>query len=185
MQKKSRCWHFLLIALLGYLSMAQDRPPAKPTLTVDWIMRDPKWLGNLPGDPYWSENSRTVYFMWNPTNADADSLYQASRRGGKPVKVPTAERLKLPSRFGRYTRDYSKKTFERDGDIFLLDIKSGRLIQITNTVETESQPRFAFSEKQVLFIRDNNLFSWDMLTGTTAQRTDFRKGRLEQREKVR
>ncbi len=175
MRKTSRRLHFLLMAFLGCLSLAQDRPPAKPTLTVEWIMRDPKWLGNLPGDPYWSEDGRTVYFMWNPTNADADSLYQVSRRGGQPTKVPTLERQQLPSRFGQYARDYSKKVFERDGDMFLLDIKSNRVTQITNTVETESQPRFAFSEKQVLFIRDNNLFAWDIGTGTTTQRTDFRK----------
>jgi dipeptidyl aminopeptidase/acylaminoacyl peptidase len=146
-------------------------------------MRDPKWIGNQPGEPYWSEDSRTVYFMWNPTNADADSLYQASRRGGQATKVPTAERQQLPSRLGPYTRDYGKKVFERDGDIFWLDIKTGRTAQVTNTVEVESQPRFSFSEKQVLFVRDNNLFAWEMATGTLMQRTDFRKGQAPKENK--
>jgi dipeptidyl aminopeptidase/acylaminoacyl peptidase len=121
--------------------------------------------------------------MWNPINTDADSLYQVFRRGGQPTKVPPAERKQLPSRVGRYSRDYSKKVFERDGDIFWLDIKSGRITQITNTVETESQPRFTFSEKQVLFVRDNNLFSWDILTGLITQRTDFRKGQAPKENK--
>jgi len=182
MKQKSRYIH-LFIALLGYLSLAQDRPPAKPTLTVDWIMRDPKWMGNFPGEPYWSEDGRTVYFMWNPASTDADSLYQVSRRGGEPTKVPRLVEQQLPSRLSRYSRDYSKKVFERDGDIFWLDVKSGRTTQITNTVEPESQPRFTFSEKQVLFIRDNNLFSWDILTGLITQRTDFRKGQAPKESK--
>ncbi len=125
MRKTSRRLHFLLMAFLGCLSLAQDRPPAKPTLTVEWIMRDPKWLGNLPGDPYWSEDGRTVYLMWNPTNADADSLYQVSRRGEQPTKVPTAERQQLPSRVGRYARNYSKKVFER-GKIVVCQIFSSK-----------------------------------------------------------
>ncbi|MGH7454793.1 MAG: DPP IV N-terminal domain-containing protein, partial [bacterium] len=182
MKRKSRYIH-LFIALLGCLSLAQDRQPAKPTLTVDWIMRDPKWMGNFPGEPYWSEDGRTVYFMWNPTNTDADSLYQVSRRGGEPTKVPRLAGQQLPSRLGRYSRDYSKKAFERDGDIFWFDVKSGRVTQITNTVEIENQPRFTFSEKQVSFIRDNNLFSWDILTGLTTQRTDFRKGQAPKENK--
>ncbi len=183
MGKTNRCLHLLLVAFLGYLSLAQDRPPAKPPLTVDWIMRDPKWMGNFPGTPYWSEDGRTVYFMWNPANTDADSLYQVLRRGGEPTKVPPAERRQLPSRLGRHSRDYSQKIFERDGDIFWFDLKSGRVTQITNTVEIESQPRFTFSEKQVSFIRDNNLFSWDILTGLITQRTDFRKGQAPKENK--
>jgi Tol biopolymer transport system component/predicted esterase len=183
MKRKNRRIHLFVIALFGCLSLAQDNPRTKPVLTVDWIMRDPKWMGNLPGDPYWSEDGRNVYFMWNPTNDDADSLYQVSRRESQTVRVPPAERQKLPTRIGEYSRDYSKKVFARDGDIFLLDIKSGRTIQITSTVEMESQPRFSFSEKQVLFIRDNNLYSWDISTGTTTQRTDFRKGKAPQDKK--
>ena len=105
MQKINRYRQLLFIMLLGYLSMAQDRPPVKPNLTVSSIMRDPKWIGNQPGDPYWSEDGKTVYFMWNPTNADADSLYQVSSRGGQTVKVPRTVRQQLPNRFGQYTRD--------------------------------------------------------------------------------
>ncbi len=183
MQRTTRRFHFFLMGLLGCLSMAQDRPAVKPELTVSGIMRDPKWIGNQPGAPYWSEDGRTVYFMWNPANAEADSLYQVSKRGGQAVKVPTGEREQLPGRSGQYTRDYGKKVFERDGDIFLLDVKTGRATQITNTVEAESQPRFSFSEKHVLFVRDNNLFSWDLTTGTTAQRTDFRKGQAPKENK--
>lgn len=176
MKKANRYGQLLFVAFLGYLSMAQDRPPIKPNLTVSSIMRDPKWIGNQPGDPYWSEDSKTVYFMWNPANADADSLYQVSARGGQTSKVPRHVGQQLPNRFGQYTRDYSKKVFERDGDIFLLDTQTGRMLQITNTVDAESQARFSFSEKQVLFLRDNNLFMWEMQTGAITQRTDFRKG---------
>jgi len=164
-----------LPALLVFtpLLLAADNPPSKPTLTVDFIMRDPKWMGSFPSQHYWAEDGSAVYFLWNPEKADADSLYQISRNGGTPTKVPPAVRHGLPARNGAYTRDYSKKVFERDSDIFLLDVKSGAIRQVANTTEAESAPAFSFSEKAVLFIKERNLYSWDIATGMLTQRTDF------------
>lgn len=172
------------------LLLAADHPASKPTLTVDFIMRDPKWMGSFPSQHYWAEDGSAVYFMWNPEKADADSLYQISRSGGAPSKVPPAVRRILPSPQGVYTRDHSKKVFSRDADIFLLDIRTGATRQVTNTSEEESMPAFSFSEREVLFIKERNLYSWDIATGpapltlgqnvagrsTLTQRTDFRSG---------
>lgn len=163
----------LSILLLLIPLLSADIPP---TLTVDFIMRDPKWMGSFPSQHYWAEDGSTVYFLWNPEKADADSLYQVSLNGGAPNKVPPAVRRNLASRNGAYSRDYSKKVFERDGDIFLLDIKSGATRQATNTAEAESAPAFSFSEKSVLLINERNLYSWEIATGLFTQRTDFLEG---------
>ncbi len=159
-----------VLLLFTPLLLAADNPP---TLTVDYIMRDPKWMGSFPSQQYWAEDGSAVYFLWNPEKADADSLYQVSRNGGTPAKVPSAIRRSLPSRNGAYNRDYSKKVFERDGDIFLLDVKSGAIRQVTNTVEAENAPAFSFFEKSVLFVNERNLYSWDIATGLFTQHTDF------------
>jgi dipeptidyl aminopeptidase/acylaminoacyl peptidase len=159
-----------VLLLITPLLLAADNPP---TLTVDFIMRDPKWMGSFPSQHYWAEDGSAVYFLWNPEKADADSLYQISRNGETPKKVPPAVRQNLPARSGAYTRDFSKKVFERDGDIFLLDVKSAAIRQVTNTSEQESAPVFSFSEKEVLFIKERNLYSWEIATGGLAQHTDF------------
>ena len=154
------------------LSAAQT----KPELSIASIMRDSKWMGAFPRDPYWSEDSRTLYFWWNPEGHEADSLYQVARSGGQPIKVPLTVHKNLPSPAGRYNRSLTKKVFERGGDIFLLDLKTGKNLQITNTLANESQPRFSFSEDAVIFTREDNLFSWKMAQGELAQLTDFRSG---------
>ncbi|UCC44383.1 MAG: hypothetical protein JSU65_00175, partial [Candidatus Zixiibacteriota bacterium] len=41
----------------------------KPELTVEKIMRDPKWIGESPDWISWSEDSKSIYFWWNPENA--------------------------------------------------------------------------------------------------------------------
>ena len=161
-----------LIFSFSNRSAAQPRPE----LTVASIMRDSKWLGAFPQDPYWSEDSRTLYFWWNPEQHEADSLYQAARLDFKPVKVPLAARKNLPARAGRYNRSLTRKTFEREGDIFLLDLTTGKTLQITNTLAEEGDPRFSFAEDAVIFLRERNLYSWKIASGELAQLTDFRTG---------
>ena len=59
---------FLLLLTID-LQAQQD----KITLSVAKIMRDPKWIGTSPSDPFWAEDGR-LYFYWNPEKAISDSL---------------------------------------------------------------------------------------------------------------
>src|SRR6185312_8126781 len=62
-------------------------------LTVEKIMRHPKWIGVAPTSPHWSPDSKTIYFYWNPESAISDSLY-AYNVSAKSIRKTTAgERL--------------------------------------------------------------------------------------------
>jgi len=139
-------------------------------------MREPKWIGTSPSRVFWSEDSKNIYFNWNPQNAADDSKYVVSREGGSPRKVTIEEEKQLPSRWGEHNLDRTKKVYEKNGDIFLLTIKTGKIQQITNTLERDSNPNFSFDGEKIIFQKDNNLFSWHTKLGTFIQLTDFRKG---------
>ncbi|MFD2512922.1 prolyl oligopeptidase family serine peptidase [Pontibacter locisalis] len=162
------------VMLCGGALQAQD---GKLTLSVDKIMRDPKWIGTSPSNVFWSEDGKKVYFYWNPEGNKSDSLYSVSADGKNIRKVSAQERKNLPSPYGDYNRAETKKVYEKNGDIFLYDIKSGKSQQITNTVERESNPEFSHSEQKVTYIKDNNLYAWSLGNGQTVQLTDFKKGR--------
>lgn len=85
---------FLFTSLLytNYLQ-AQSLAP----LTVEKIMRDPKmWIGTSPSDITWGDDSKTVYFNWNPDKNPSDSLYAYSLAGKKISKVAPADRRRMP-----------------------------------------------------------------------------------------
>lgn len=145
-------------------------------LTVEKIMRDPKWIGVSPTNVFWSEDGKQVYFSWNPENLQGDSLYTISLADRKPTKVSPHSRRQLPAFFGDYNKSRTKKVYEKNGDIFILDIPSGKGTQITNTLERESNPTFSGNEKKILFIANTNLFSWNIGSGEFTQWTDFKKG---------
>lgn len=146
-------------------------------LTVDKIMRDPKWMGVAPSNPYWSVDGKTLYFNWNPENATADSLYKITLVNRVPQKVSKQERVGLHSRFGTYNKTYTKMVYEKNGDIYLLDIPTNKKIQLTNTVVRESAPYFSGDERAIIFTQDQNIFSWEIASGNVAQLTDFKRGK--------
>ncbi len=144
-------------------------------LTVEKIMRDPKWMGVSPSNVFWSEDGKQVYFEWNPDKNQDDSLYSVSVTNTTPAKVSPAARRQLSS-IGQYNRSHTKKLFEKNGDLFLLDIASNKKTQITNSVERESNPHFSSDEKKITFLANGNLFSWEISNGAFTQLTDFKKG---------
>ena len=156
-------------------SSGQTRP-ARGWLTVDTIMRDPKWMGTSPGHVFWSEDEKNVYFDWRREGDVGDSLYVVSARGGTPRRVPLEERKNLPSRYGTYNKDYTKKLYTKDGDVFLYDVRQNTESRLTNTVVSESGPRFTFDERKVVFERDRNLFLLDLTSATEVQLTNLQSG---------
>ncbi|GAB3916567.1 prolyl oligopeptidase family serine peptidase [Larkinella terrae] len=147
-------------------------------------MQDPKiWIGTSPSGIFWAEDSKTIYFNWNPVRAKGDSLYKIVLSGDrKPVKVSPIERQKLPPATGGiYNRNQTLKLYEKDGDLFLLDTKPGKtgglaLRQLTNTVERESNPVFSGDEQRVIFARANNIFTISLANGELTQVTNLDPG---------
>ncbi len=146
-------------------------------LTVEKIMRDPKWIGTAPDNLTWSADSKTLYFTWNPDRAAADSLYKITLENRTPQKVSKRERLSTPSTFGTYNKSFTKMLYEKNGDLFILDIPSGKITQFTNTVGRETGAVFSGDEKKITYSLDQNLYAWEIASGNVTQLTDFRRGK--------
>lgn len=144
-------------------------------LTVETIMRDPAWIGIAPSSPFWSEDGERLYFTWRREGDAGDSLY-VSIRGGTPRRATLDERKALTSQSGDYSKDFAKKVFSRNGDIFLLDIKRGSETQLTNTLASEFNPRFLANEQSIAFEREGNIFIRELGSGLERQVTNIRSG---------
>lgn len=172
----------LVFALVAVSAVAQ---PTRPELTVDLIMQDPEtWIGAWPSGAFWTDRGDAVYFSWNPGGQfPSDSLYRVGREDVEPVKVSPEERRALPPRFEgwhadrlAYDRDFGRRVFERDGDVWLYDLGTDRLRRLTATPEREAEPRFSPDGRRVVFRRGTNLFALDLQTALLAQLTDLRSG---------
>ena len=167
---------FALVSLIS-VHFSLSGQAVLDTLTVEKIMRDPRWMGTSPSSPYWSPDSKTVFFNWNPEYAIGDSLYKATFENLRPEKVSKSERIASPSRTLRYNNAFTHAVYEKNGDIFLYDLKTKTIRQISNTPFNEVGPSFSGDGKKVIFTSGTNLFSWEIAGGAIAQVTDFRSGK--------
>ena len=169
--KKISCFFLLFCTAAGF-SQNKLAP-----LSVEKIMRDPKWIGSSPSGISWSHDSKYLYFNWNPEKAAADSLYYISRENRVPQKTGYNQReTLLRNRDITYNSNRSSYVFSRDGDIFLADSKTGKERRITETLDVESNPVFAFNGSKVVYTLSQNLYAWDITTGQITQLSNFQRG---------
>jgi len=153
------------------ISLAQ---PKSAKLTVEKIMRDPKWIGTSPSNIYWSADGNSLYFDWNPENALSDSLYSITLTNHNPVKTSFQQKQNvIPDYNTKWNTNRTARVFTKDGDIFLTDVKTGITKRIIQTTENEINPVFCFDDKKIVYTSGMNLYSWDIATGETIQLTNL------------
>ncbi|HVI45955.1 MAG TPA: prolyl oligopeptidase family serine peptidase [Chitinophaga sp.] len=177
-----RKWVIPAIFLLSANSIyAQQSGP----LTVEKIMRDTRWIGTSPDNVFWGTDNQTIYFSWNPEKQLTDSLYYVNVRNKVPAKTNAADRSLIEARGnGSYNLDKTLLTYSYQGDIFLLEIKTGKVTRLTQTAAIESRPVFSFGGKQIVYQQNRDLYAWDRSTGLITQLTSFITGSQPPAEKA-
>lgn len=165
---------FAIAVLLVQLSFAQTK---LDKLTVEKIMRDPKWMGTQPSQPQWSVDGKMLFFKWNPDKAAADSSYYITTENKTPQKATTAM-LQDIIFYDNVTFNSSRTAYvySKAGDIYWALAKDGSTKRITQTVDAETNPQFGFNDTKIIFRKELNLFAWEIATGLTSQLTNFKRG---------
>ncbi len=165
-----------IIALLVFIS-ANSFAQKLDQLSVEKIMRDPKWMGTSPSGTFWSNDGSTLYFLWNPDKAPSDSLWYITTTNKVPMKATVAQKQGLNTQ-STYNYNLARTAYviAKDGDIFYTDVKTGKTKRITQTVDTENNPQFSFNESKIVYNRSQNLFAWDISGGETMQLTNVKTG---------
>ena len=151
------------------------------SLSIEEIMQGEQFIGYAPDRIFWSDDSNTIYFNWNPEQEPQSTLYKV-RVGGEnePEKVSLDEQRKL-IRYPIYNNNYTKVIYTIQGDVFLKDYLTKEVLQITQTVARESNPSFSQNEDRIIYQSGNNLYAWNIHSGQTTQLTDFRTGSAKEK----
>jgi dipeptidyl aminopeptidase/acylaminoacyl peptidase len=169
---------FLLCAVAS-LGAQQTKPF---DFSIKNIMRGPELYGRQPDNVHWSADSKWIYFSWLEPGTDWRERPQQFRvravPGAKPERVSIRQADTTGARFTGGERSHSGRytVVEFNGDLYINDLTSGTTRRLTQTVETERDPEFSINDREVFFVRSNNVFAINLSSGFLRQLTDIRQG---------
>lgn len=162
----------LIISCLVLGSVGSSFAQLSP-LTVEKIMRDPKWMGTSPSNYRWSDNSRFLYFNWNPEGKDKSQVYRLDV-ASKKYELSSDSLAKLdeaPQYI--FNQDKTLAVFEREGDLYVKNKE--KVKRLTETIERENPLSFLLND-ELVFQRNENVYTLDLNNNTIRQLTNFQRG---------
>ena len=76
--------------------------------------------------------------------------------------------MQLGLAFAVFDHAHQHAAFILHGDVFLVDLASGRRVQVTRTPQEESSPRFSADGRALQYRDGNNWYSYDLAGGVAA-----------------
>ena len=157
----------LLPLLLVPVPLAHAHEPAPTTtpLSIEQAMADPDWIGPPVERAWWSWDGREAQLLLRREGSAIRDTWRQPIAGGALHKVGDSGRADLDAPDPVYDPQRRRMVFTRNGDVFLRDLSSGALTQLTRSAATESQPRFA-ADGGVTWRVGNDWFKWSAGGGT-------------------
>ena len=118
---------------------------SKTTITLEQIMSDPDWMGRSPQAWYWGDDNQTVFYQQKRAGNPLRDLYQLSTAGdkqGQSKKVKLSQLQKFADRGAVTNNEKTKEVYLFKNNVFVKNIASGDVQQLTNTSAQKSEVMF-------------------------------------------
>ncbi len=134
----------LLVATIGLMvaSYTGNSVAQEQEITLEKIMSDPRWIANSPQAARWLPNSEQVVFKQNQSKGELQDTLLLDVNTSEANKVALSELHKVAQSSLVYNRDKTKAAYVFEGDLYLLDIATNKLTQLTRTSAKEEAPQF-------------------------------------------
>ncbi len=150
-------------------------------LSIRNIMRAQEHVGQAPSQVRWTDDSAWVYFRWRPGGLpwdDEASTYRvrADGTGLEQLDYREAEEAAPLIASGDLSADRRWRVSTVSGDLYLVDRQTMQTRRLTQTQDSEGQPRFSTDGQSVIFRRGSNLFRIGVESGALEQLTFISTG---------
>ena len=149
----------VLPSLFTAHASAQEAP-----LTIEQVMANPDWIGPPVESAWWAWDSQHVQYELKRDGSEIRDTYRQSVAGDAAQRVDDAARDTLDAAAPAYDAQRRRMAFVRNGDVFVRDLRSGALNQLTRSNDEETQPRFS-SDGGVTWRVGNQWYRWTQAGG--------------------
>ncbi len=172
-----------LVVLCAFVITLNGQVANRSSLTIPDIMTD-NYTGHHPTQPRWANDSKTLYFTWNPAGERTGDTYQIDPNDPKPVKADRSEMQKRIPETGIFDSDRRRKLELGSNGLCIIDLKKHDTLLLISVAGRIGSYGFSHSGEKVTFLLDNQLCWIDLKTGQFRQLTNFQgeKPKSPQRE---
>lgn len=145
------------------LAHAQPAAPAQP-LSMEQIMADPDWIGPAVEDVWWRWDGKAAQYTAKRDGASIRDTWQVGLEGGAPARMDGSARADLDAPGAVYDAQRARSAFIRNGDVFVRDLRSGKLAQLTRSNDDEALPQWS-SDGGLAWRVGNDWYRWTAAGG--------------------
>ena len=161
------------IILLSALWLCSAQITAQ-TVTLEQAMAHPDWLGRQPQQPYWSDDSESIYYRRKRQSVEQSDLYRVSIDGETTEQIYPEDFSEIDIDSDVIAPNGRLKVYAREGDIYVKNLRNDEINQLTRTAATESSPLFTADSAKVIFNREDIILVRDLENGLEYQAADIR-----------
>ncbi len=144
-----------LLALAAPFAAAHAQTP----ITLTQAMADPDWIGPPVEQAWWAWDGQRVQYQLKREGATIRDTWQQGIAGGNAVKLDGAARADLDAARAVVDAQRARMAFVRNGDVFVRDLRTGTLTQVTRSNESEATPQWS-SDGGLVFRAGNDWYQW-------------------------
>ena len=158
---------FVIAGFVATLVFSSAHAQTAP-LTLEKIMADPDWIGTPVAAPYWSVDGTAAYYSRKRSGSPIVDLHRVDIASGKDEVVDGGAMAASDGANATFDSAGTRAAFVRNGDVFVRDLATGRLSQITRSADKKASPQFSRDGRLLTFRTGNEWSIHDLATGVTA-----------------
>ena len=120
----------LACLLVSLPPLATNARAAEP-LSLAQAMADPDWIGPPVEDAWWRWDGKAAQYTLKRSGASIRDTWQVGIDGGAAARIEGAARADLDDAGSVVDAGGMRSAFVRNGDVFVRDLRSGALQQLT------------------------------------------------------
>ena len=133
-------------------------------LTLEQIMADPDWIGSPVEGAYWALDGKAIHYQLKRDGSLLRDDYTLDPATGTSRATADAELARLDASAPVFDRERRRALFVRNGDVFLRELGTGALRQLSRSEAMESSPMFSADGRAALFLSNADWTRYDFAT---------------------
>ncbi len=141
---------------------AVPAPNVSTEITLEKVMSDPDWIARSPESWYWGDDNQTVFYQQKRLGNPIKDLYKKSLTvEGNGAKVAYQDMHLAIDSDAMLSSDGKSELYTFQGNVFLKELASQNVQQLTYTSATESQAMF-LSDGRIAYRVGNIFYAHDV-----------------------